>query len=140
MADPKRAVAFIDGFNLYHALHDLKQPHLKWLDLWQLCERFTGSKLQLHKVLYFSAFAAWRPDPYKRHRGYVQALRHVGIEPIMGHFKAKDRGCLSCGARWIAHEEKETDVNIALHLLSTRPANRIVAAMARRRAQCARAI
>jgi len=35
----------------------------------------------------------------------------------MGQFKAKDRSCRSCGAKWIAHEEKETDVNIALWLL-----------------------
>lgn len=118
MADKKRVVAFIDGFNLYHALHDLREPALKWLDLWQLCERFARGNLELRKVLYFSAFATWRPDPYRRHRAYVQALQHVGVQTIMGHFKEKDRGCRSCGARWVAHEEKETDVNIALHLLN----------------------
>ena len=118
MADPKRAVAFIDGFNLYHALHDLREPHLKWVDLWRLCERFTGTKLRLHKVLYFSAFATWRPDAFRRHRAYVKALQHAGVETIMGHFKEKDRGCRACGARWVAHEEKETDGNIALHLLN----------------------
>lgn len=36
----------------------------------------------------------------------------------MGHFKAKERQCRSCGAKWIQHEEKETDVNIALWLLN----------------------
>src|SRR5436853_496574 len=36
----------------------------------------------------------------------------------MGHFKQKHRRCHKCGARSIAHEEKETDVNIALHLLN----------------------
>ncbi len=35
----------------------------------------------------------------------------------MGHFKEKDRECKNCHRRWIAHEEKETDVNIALWLL-----------------------
>lgn len=35
----------------------------------------------------------------------------------MGQFKEKRRGCFSCGARWETHEEKETDVNIALHML-----------------------
>jgi hypothetical protein len=36
----------------------------------------------------------------------------------MGHFKSKDRSCTRCGAKWIGHEEKETDVNIALWLLN----------------------
>jgi uncharacterized LabA/DUF88 family protein len=35
----------------------------------------------------------------------------------MAQFKEKSRGCLSCGSQWIAHEEKETDVNIALQML-----------------------
>lgn len=35
----------------------------------------------------------------------------------MGHFKRKSRSCHSCGARWTAHEEKETDVNIAVALV-----------------------
>jgi hypothetical protein len=30
---PDRVVAFIDGFNLYHSILALRQPHLKWLDL-----------------------------------------------------------------------------------------------------------
>ncbi len=28
-----RVISFIDGFNLYHAIANLKRPHLKWLDL-----------------------------------------------------------------------------------------------------------
>ncbi len=35
----------------------------------------------------------------------------------MGVFKAKDRACRNCESAWTDHEEKETDVNIALHLL-----------------------
>jgi uncharacterized LabA/DUF88 family protein len=118
MTLPKRAVALVDGFNLYHAIEELHAPHLKWVDLWNLCERLVGKNLRLDKVLYFSAFATWRPDAYKRHRAYVAALEHVGVQPIMGQFKQKDRRCNHCGTRWIAHEEKETDVNIALHLLN----------------------
>ncbi len=36
----------------------------------------------------------------------------------MGHFKAKQRRCNSCGVQWWAHEEKETDVHIALKILA----------------------
>ncbi|MFO1241201.1 MAG: hypothetical protein U1E64_12690 [Sphingomonadaceae bacterium] len=27
----RRVIVYIDGFNLYHAIDDLGQPHLKWL-------------------------------------------------------------------------------------------------------------
>ncbi|MBI3444769.1 MAG: NYN domain-containing protein [Magnetospirillum sp.] len=36
----------------------------------------------------------------------------------MGHFKVKTRQCSRCGSQWEAHEEKETDVNIALWLVN----------------------
>jgi hypothetical protein len=34
--------------------------------------------------------------------------------PVLDHFKNKDRECHSCGAEWVAHEEKETDVSIGI--------------------------
>jgi len=45
-------------------------------------------------------------------------LRFVNVKPVMGHFKKKSRRCPSCNHHWVGHEEKETDVNIALFLLS----------------------
>jgi len=48
----------------------------------------------------------------------VAALTARGVSPVLGNFKRKDRSCRTCGARWIGHEEKETDVNIALWLLN----------------------
>ena len=39
------------------------------------------------------------------------------VKLILGHFKKKDRRCPSCSHKWVGHEEKETDVNIALYLL-----------------------
>jgi len=32
----RNVIAYIDGFNLYHAIDELAQPHLKWLNLWAL--------------------------------------------------------------------------------------------------------
>jgi uncharacterized LabA/DUF88 family protein len=115
----QRVICFIDGFNLYHAIHKLKSPHLKWVNLWSLASVFIRPKSQyLIDVLYFSAYANWRPDSKKRHQEYVKALTSNGISPIMGNFKAKDRKCPTCAHRWESHEEKETDVNIALHMLN----------------------
>jgi len=115
----ERIVAFVDGLNLYHALDEIRRPHLKWVDLWSLCDGYAAQPHQnLEAVYYFSAFATWLPGPYARHRAYVRALEAVGVTPVMGHFKEKDRRCIRCGKSWKAHEEKETDVNIALWILN----------------------
>lgn len=113
-----RVVAYVDGFNLYHAIHDLKQNHLKWMDLWAICQSFAPlPDCQLTQVYYFSAFATWRKNSFARHRALVKALEATGVTPVMGRFKEKNRECFRCKHSWKDHEEKETDVNIALHLL-----------------------
>lgn len=115
----QRVSAFIDGFNLYHALKALRDNRLKWLDLHSLSNALVRPKSQqLTAVYYFSAYATWLPQQAQRHAAYVTALTARGVTPVMGNFKRKDRSCRSCGARWTGHEEKETDVNIALRLLS----------------------
>ena len=114
----KRVITYIDGFNLYHAVDDLKDQSLKWLDLWALSESLLRQNETLKAVNYFSAFATWLPDPYARHRTYVAALQARGVTTIMGKFKQKPRSCRACGAKWIGHEEKETDVHIAVRLVA----------------------
>lgn len=113
-----RVSAFVDGFNLYHALSALKADHLKWLDLNSLCKEFAPSpQYQISDIYYFTAFATWRPDPFRRHRQYVKAMQARGVTVVLGRFKEKDSGCLQCGSTWTRHEEKETDVNLAIYLL-----------------------
>lgn len=109
-----RTAVFIDGFNLYHALHDLGAPHLKWLDLMALSNALVTSTSAVTNVFYCSAFATWLPPKYARHRKYVDALVAHGVTFVEGRFKEKSASCKSCGAKWKAHEEKETDVNLAL--------------------------
>lgn len=120
MSKTNRVSAFIDGFNLYHSLADLgpEKNHLKWLDLWSLSKKYSSMQGQeLTRVFYFSAYATWLPGPYHRHRTYVRALQVQGVDFIQGRFKEKDRFCKDCKKTWVAHEEKETDVNIALRML-----------------------
>lgn len=113
-----RVAAFIDGFNLYHAVSDLRKPHFKWLDLRKVVLGFLDPQIHtLEATYYFSAYATWLIDAHKRHQSYVVALKNSGVIPVMGSFKEKQRGCNSCGAGWTGHEEKETDVNLALHML-----------------------
>lgn len=113
-----RVSAFVDGFNLYHALDDLKQNHLKWLNLRTLLENFAPPQTHdLREVYYFSAHADWMPDKRRRHKAYVYALRHAKVTPVMGNFKPRDMECLACGNTWVGHEEKQSDVNLAVQLV-----------------------
>jgi uncharacterized LabA/DUF88 family protein len=116
--EPERITCFVDGFNLYHALKELKKPHLKWLNLSLLFSRLTRSKSQIiTQILFFSAYPTWKKDSDHRHRIYIKALSSHGVTPVLGQFKNKPKKCLKCNAKWISHEEKETDVNLALALL-----------------------
>ncbi len=114
----RRVSVYIDGFNLYHALDDLGESHLKWLDLWALSETLIRKNEAVTAVKYFSAYATWMPASYRRHQRYVAALQAQGVQFIEGRFKEKPMQCKTCGVRYKAHEEKETDVNIGVHLMA----------------------
>jgi hypothetical protein len=110
---------YVDGFNLYHALVRFRDDKVKWLDLRALSQRLIRPKTEEIKAInYFSAYADWLPGPKSRHEEYVKALMACGVHCILGHFKSKDRRCKSCGAAWVAHEEKETDVSIGIAMLN----------------------
>jgi uncharacterized LabA/DUF88 family protein len=114
-----RTIVYIDGFNLYHSVDDLGEPHLKWLDLRSLSEKLLRGDQQLVAVKYFTAYATWRPASYRRHQRYVEALEARGVTPIVGRFKVKTVHChAKCRLPYITHEEKETDVNIGVHLMA----------------------
>ena len=114
-----RTIVYIDGFNLYHAVDDLREPRLKWLDLWSLSEKLLRGDQQLVAVKYFTAYAKWRHVSYRRHQRYVAALEARGVTPIIGRFKAKTVQChAKCRQTYVTHEEKETDVNIGVHLMA----------------------
>lgn len=120
-----RTIVYIDGFNLYHAIDDLREPHLKWLDLWSLSEKLLRGDQQLVAVKYFTAYATWRHASYRRHQRYVAALQARGVTPVIGRFKAKTVQChAKCRQTYMTHEEKETDVNIGVHLMSDALKNR----------------
>lgn len=113
-----RTIVYVDGFNLYHALDDLREPHLKWLDLWALSQKLLRSGDSLVAVKYFTAYATWRPQSYRRHQRYVAALESTGVTQVIGRFKAKMVRCHSCRKTYVTHEEKETDVNIGVHMMA----------------------
>jgi hypothetical protein len=117
---PKTRVSvYIDGFNLYHSTLQHSHPDCRWLNLWDLSKRFINSVTEeITAVYYFSALTTWIPDRAKKHLLYIHALRAVGVKDILGKFTLRERKCPLCKGRYQAHEEKKTDINIAITLLA----------------------
>lgn len=116
----KRISFFIDGFNVYHSLI-YKRRYVKflWLDYHALAQRY-ARKLNgsVANIFYFSALAYWNQGKVQRHNLFIDALKSRGVKVIMGNFKEKERFCNNCHQFVMGHEEKQTDVNIALYLLN----------------------
>ena len=114
-----RAAFYIDGFNAYHTIADLNQPYLKWLNWQALASTLIPSKSEtLVKVCICTAVKTTDVQKQLRHRAYLKALEHSGVECLRGHFSNEKRKCNSCGATWQAPVEKQGDVNLALAVLS----------------------
>ncbi len=77
---------------------------------------------QLVEVKYFtSRISATRADPQKVRRqvAYLEALQTLpDVQIFFGHYLESPVECRRCGATWIGHEEKMTDVNLATELLT----------------------
>lgn len=108
---------YVDGFNMYYALNR-RYPHFKWLNYHQLARSVLLARDRLESVCYFSAYITWKPDNHKRHQEYVTALRWAGVNFIPGRFKNKTIRCHCCQKLFTSHEEKQTDVNLAIRLLA----------------------
>jgi len=106
---------YIDGFNVYYAIRQ-RYSQYKWLDYQKLALSAVGSKDTIEAIYYFSSYVTWKPDAVARHKEYIKVLRSVGVEYIQGRFKNKTLACHHCQKQYKSHEEKQTDVNIAVKI------------------------
>ncbi|HGD7532470.1 TPA: NYN domain-containing protein [Escherichia coli] len=118
----KRVQCFIDGYNLYHAIEETGNKALHWVDLKSLCKRYLPKNASIDNVFWFSA----KPSHLSRainenYQNYASALTECGVDIIGGRFKKKNVTCEAdhgCGGVFHKHEEKESDVNLAISLVS----------------------
>lgn len=111
-----RVIAFVDGFNLYHSLQENPAySKYKWLNIRKLLESYVPPK-ELKEIYYFTALVHWKPDKVSRHKILIRALEQTGVNVVYGEFRKKDRYCNRCKEYYPTFEEKQTDVNIAIHL------------------------
>ena len=112
-----RAALVVDGFNLYHSVHDLGENFLKWADLWHLGQEIIPSKTQtLVSVEFCTAFYPGDHGKRVRHEAYNKALRLRGVKIHEGHYIQEDRNCPACHHEWKRWNEKQTDINVALSI------------------------
>ena len=116
-----RVIAYVDGFNLYFGLRDRGWRRYYWVNLRALAESLLKPHQRLERTKYFTArISASGKDPHKvkRQSTFLEAVETLpDTEVYYGHYLPKSQRCFNCGATWTAHEEKMTDVNIAVELL-----------------------
>ena len=128
----KKTIIYIDGFNLYYRL---KNTPYKWLNIQKLGQFYLGFKQnQIIKIKYFTALVKEKsedPSNISRQHRYLRALNRIpNLEIIFGQFKKRQVTGLKCHyengeykegreltviSKW---EEKESDVNIATHIVA----------------------
>lgn len=119
-----KASIYVDGFNLYYGA--LKNTSFRWLDIAELC-RIMLPRDTINQLKYFTALVNPRsqdPGQLNRQQTYLRALQTIpNLEIIYGHFLTHEimmplappkHGYVKV----IKTEEKGSDVNLALHLLS----------------------
>jgi uncharacterized LabA/DUF88 family protein len=116
-----KTIVYIDGYNWYHAVFK-HRPDWKWLNAQTFFEKLLHRD-DLLSVKMFSAMI----DPGKsvsdardRQEKYFSALKTLPkIKIILGAFQPREVTCkATCGAKYQIQDEKKTDVNIALEMIS----------------------
>lgn len=126
-------MSYIDGFNLYFGLRSKGWRKYYWLDLVRLSRTLLKPEQQLTHSHYFTARirnSGGNNQNARRQSIWLDALATLPDLTIhSGHYLPKRQTCKSCGAEWLSHEEKMTDVNIATQLLTDVYENRFDTAL-----------
>lgn len=128
---------FVDGFNLFHSLkaveRDMPGVQVKWLDLEGLCREYLsqiGGGAELAEIHYFTAYAE-HLDPealgkVRRHKLYVRALTAMKQAEIhLSRFQSKQVWSHDDQKWHKVYEEKETDVDLACHMMELASRDRL---------------
>lgn len=127
----ERLIVYIDGFNFYHGMHDKFGRSTLWIDFVALAQSLRP-RSHIVAVKYFTAPVLGDAGAASR-QAYHQAAvtaRHTNVFSVtQGRYQAKTVTCFNCRATRTVHEEKETDVNIAVALVGDAAANAMDSAL-----------
>jgi len=118
----ERVIAYVDGFNLYFGLKEQGWKRFYWLNIQRLAQRLLKPHQRLVQTKYFTSRVSSTPDDPQKHKRqgiYLEALQTLpDLEIYYGNYLKKFVRCRGCGRSWPVYDEKMTDVNIAVQLLS----------------------
>ena len=125
----KKVNFYIDGFNIYHAINNMSDNKLKWLDYSLLCGELLKYNEKINKIYYFSALYK-NKEKKNRHNIFIKALKSKNIKVVLGNFKKRTKkwridkkylGKYNINKNLYLSitnfEEKESDVNLAIYLV-----------------------
>ncbi len=116
-----RAIVYVDGYNWYHGIFK-HYPEWKWLNVQTLFDALRPHE-NIHSIKFFTSIVDEdKPasTARERHQKYLTALRTLDkVSIILGKFQNREVTCRAdCRLKYLVPEEKKTDVNIAVELLS----------------------
>lgn len=124
-----KTIVYIDGFNLYYAIHRMyesdKTPYdparwreVLWLDLVSLAKSLLLPTQELVEVKYFTARVTKPPDKQRRQSNYLDALNTLTqLKIIEGEYQYNEKECWYCHRIFPNPKEKQSDVNLATEFL-----------------------
>jgi uncharacterized LabA/DUF88 family protein len=116
---PQRVITYIDGFNLYFGLKDSGFQRYYWLNLQELARNLVPPRGELVYTKYFTTRVVAPADKRERQAHYIEALEMLNDFAIYyGKYQFATRTCFQCGYQEKVPNEKMTDVNIAVEMLS----------------------
>jgi hypothetical protein len=122
MSDSKpNAIVYVDGFNWYHAIFK-HHPEWKWLNVQTFFEALRPHE-NIQTIKFFTAIVDEdnpNSDARERHLTYISALKTLSkVVIILGKFQHRTVTCRAhCRQQYTVPEEKKTDVNIAVEIMS----------------------
>ncbi len=126
----KRVVAYIDGFNLYFGLKSAGWRRFYWLNVQLLARHLVKAGQDLVFTKYFTSRVPFPADKERRQSTFLEALETLSdLRIYYGHYQNNLQRCHKCGHKvWIPNE-KMTDVNIAVEMMSDAYQNRFDVAL-----------
>lgn len=116
---PERVIAYIDGFNLYFGLKEKGWKKQYWLDVALLAANLLRSEQRLMGVNYFTARISGTRAKRGRQNAYLEALKEIGACYMhFGVYRQNSRECKRCNLVDNVPNEKMTDVNIAVAMMT----------------------
>lgn len=117
--DKERVIAYVDGFNLYFGMKESGHNDTLWLNVQELAKSLLKPNQELIFTKYFTSRVRNNPAKEARQTTYIEAIETLlDCRIYYGHYQSQVEQCRRCGHTYPYSNEKMTDVNIAVEILT----------------------